>query len=411
MTTVSEHMTPQEPIPPLPVAGDPDSTADSRSTSRGPNILIGVATVLAIVTVLSVWARTQVLDTEEWVRLSTELLEQPEVQEALSIYLVEQVYADDKVTTGLQELLPEDLSGLAGPLAGALRGPVTNGVESLLASDRFQQLWETANREAHRTLVTVLRGEDLAGLSTADGTVMIELRPLVVAAGETVGLPKDRLDAIPPDAGQIVIFESGDLAAVQGVIATFEFLAWFLFVVVAALYAIAVYLATGRRMKALRNVGLSLIVVGVVIISAQAIAIRALADALVDPSGRPTADAVGTVGTGLLRQQGWSAVIYGLLIAGFAALRGDRRSAVATRRTLAPALNASLGALAAGIAVFLLLLIWWSPGRAFEGWTTGLLLVALIIGGVAALRAQTQREFPDASFEDVLGGLRNRLTT
>lgn len=404
-------MATQEPLPPLPVAGGPDSTADSRSTSRGPNILIGVATVLAIVTVLSVWARTQVLDTEEWVRLSTELLEQPEVQEALSIYLVEQVYADDKVTTGLQELLPEDLSGLAGPLAGALRGPVTNGVESLLASDRFQQLWETANREAHRTLVTVLRGEDLAGLSTADGTVMIELRPLVVAAGETVGLPKDRLDAIPPDAGQIVIFESGDLAAVQGVIATFEFLAWFLFVVVAALYAIAVYLATGRRMKALRNVGLSLIVVGVVIISAQAIAIRALADALVDPSGRPTADAVGTVGTGLLRQQGWSAVIYGLLIAGFAALRGDRRSAVATRRTLAPALNASLGALAGGIAVFLLLLIWWSPGRAFEAWTTGLLLVALIIGGVAALRAQTQREFPDASFEDVLGGLRNRLTT
>ena len=384
-----------------------DGTDGSRSTSRWSNIVVAVATVLAILSVFSVWARTQLLDTDEWVGLSTELLEQPEVQQALSAYLVEEVYADGKVTAGLEQLLPEDLSGLAGPLAGVIRGPVTDGVENLLASDRFQQLWEAANRGAHQALVSVLRGEDVAGLSTADGTVVLELRPLVVAAGETVGLSQDRLDAIPPDAGRVVIFESGELDEVQGVVATLEFLAWLMFVLVIALYAVAVYLASGGRITALRNVGLSLIVVGVITITAQAIAVRALVQALVeDPSSRPIADSVVQIGTALLRQQAWSAVIYGLLIAGFAALRGDRRFAVAARRTLAPALNASTGALAGGTAVVLLLLIWWSPGRAFEGWTTGLLLIALVIGAVAALRAQTQREYPDVRFEDTLSGLR-----
>ena len=94
--------------------------------------------MLAIVSVFSVWARIQILDTDEWVGLSSELLEQDEVHVALATYTVEQVYADGKVTTGLEERLPEDLSGLAGPLAGVLRAPLTNGVRVLLATDQFQ---------------------------------------------------------------------------------------------------------------------------------------------------------------------------------------------------------------------------------------------------------------------------------
>ncbi len=81
------------------------------------------------------------------------------------------------------------------------------------------------------------------------------------------------------------------------------------------------------------------------------------------------------VATGLLRQMGWSALIYGLLIAMFAWLLGDHGWAVATRRTLAPALNASTGMVVAATAVLLLLLWVWSPGRVFDGWATGLTLV------------------------------------
>ena len=68
---------------------------------------------------------------------------------------------------------------------------------------------------------------------------------------------------------------------------------------------------------------------------------------------------------------------------------------MATRRTLAPVLNAPTGVVAAGTAVLLLLVWAWSPGRVFDGWATALTLVALIVGAVAALRARTQAESTD----------------
>ena len=52
--------------------------------------------MLAIVSVFSVWARIHLLDTDDWVGLSSELLEQDEVQVAPATYIVEQVYADGR---------------------------------------------------------------------------------------------------------------------------------------------------------------------------------------------------------------------------------------------------------------------------------------------------------------------------
>jgi len=373
-------------------ADRPEAVGSGRS-SKVPVVIIALATALAIVSTFSVWAKTQLLDTDEWVDLSSRLVEQPEVQSAVANYLVEQVYADGAVSEGLEEVLPDDLSGLAGPLAGVIRRPLTDSVELLLASDRFQELWATTNRVAHETLVSVLRGENAAGLSTNSGEVTLDLRPLVVATGETIGLSSERLDAIPEDAGRIVIFESDQLDSAQQVVQLFDFLAWFLFVLVVVLYAAAVYLARGSRLNALRNVGLSIFGVGVVVLAVQALAVRALINVVADdPAARPVANSTLTVGSALLRQQGWSALIYGLVIAGFAILLGSRPRAVAVRRRMSPAFTASTGAVVGGTVVGLLLLIWWSPGRAFSGWTTGLVLIGLVVGAVVALRAQMLRE-------------------
>lgn len=391
-------------------AATTDEFAEIESAQRGhsrlPTVLVGVATVLAILTVFTVWGRTQALDTDEWVTLSTELLDEPEVQQALSEQLVEALYDDGDVVAGLEELLPEDLEGLAGAVAGALRGPLTDGVEQLLDSDRFQALWETANRTAHETLVSILRDETREGISTSDGVVALELNSLVVAIGESLGLSEDRLSQIPDDAGRIVIFESDELDAVQTLVEILEFMAWFLFVLIVAMYAFAVWVAKGRRLRVLRNIGWSLAGVGVVVLAARAIAVRALVDAIVeDPGSRSSIDVVASVATALLRQLGWSLMIYGLLIVLFTSLLGDRGWAVATRRVLAPALNASTGAIVGGTVMLLLVLWWWSPARVFAGWTTGLTLIALISGAVAALRSSTQREFPDTTFDDIKASL------
>ena len=78
---------------------------------------------------------------------------------------------------------------------------------------------------------------------------------------------------------------------------------------------------------------------------------------------------------------------------------------MAARRTPAPALNASTGAVIGGTVMLLLVVLWWSPGRAFAGWTTGLILIAMIVGAIATVRARTRRDFPDTTFDDLVGAL------
>lgn len=369
---------------------------------RWPSVLIGLTTVLAIVSAFTVWTRTQMLDTDEWVGLSTELLDEPEVQEALAVYLTDTLYEQGNLTERVEERLPSEFEGLAGLVSGALRDPLTAGTERLLASDRFQERWESINRTAHETMVNILRDETRPGITTADGIVALELRPMLVDVGTSLGIASERLDEIPEDAGRIVVFESQELDTAQQTVRVLDFLSWFLFVVVVMLYAIAVHGATGRRRQALGLVGWSLVGTGVVVLLAQAVARRVLIGAVVqDPANRSIADITTGVATGLLRQMGWSALLYGILIAAFAALLGDHRWAVATRRTLAPGFKQATGVVAAGTAVLLLVLWWWSPGRVFDGWATALTFVALVVGAVVALRQRTVAEFPDAGFGEI----------
>lgn len=361
-------------------------------TSRWPTVLLVLTTVLAILAIVTVWARVQLLDTDEWVDESSELLDNPEIQEALSRTLVDTLYDSGAVRTALEERLPEDLQGVASLLAGTLREPLTTAVVRVLDSQPVQERWEAANRRAHETLVNVLRDETRTGVTTAEGTVTIELRPLVIQTGEALGIPAERLEAIPEDAGRFVVFESAELDRAQTLVRVLDVVAWFLFVAVVAAYAALVAASRDRR-RMLGRVGASLIVVGATVVLVQAIARRLLLDALVErPENRSAGAAAAAGATGLIRQMGWSAVAYGLLIAGFAALIGSHRWAIAVRRTIGPAFRASSGAVAAATAVFLLLLWWWSPGRTFSGWTTGLTLAALIVGAVVVLRRRILAE-------------------
>ena len=398
-------------------ADSPDEPMGATESSPGsdtrrllPGSLIALATLVAFVSVFSTWIRVRALDTDTWVELSDELLAKPEVQQALSTYLVDELYAELDVSAELEAQLPDDYKGLAGPISGALRGPATSGAERLIASELFRTTWLNVNRTAHQTLVNILRDETGPGVSTADGAVTLDLGELLVVVGERLGLSTAFLDRLPEDAGQITVFESDELTAARTAVAVLDFMNWFLIVVVVVLYAAAVYLAPDRRLEVLRNVGLSLIGVGVVALIVRVIAVRLLVDALVaDPGSFSWANVAAYAVTGAIRQIAWAGITYGLLVAVFATLLGERRWAVAARRLLAPAMNASAERVAGGTAVLLLLVYLWSPGNAFEGRVTALILVALIIGAIVALRRRTMEEFPDVTIDDLSRDARSQL--
>ena len=106
-------------------SGGGGSSGSVSSTSRWPAVLIVVATVIAVLSAATTWVRTSALDTDQWVSTSEQMLEEEEITSGLALYLVDELYTQVDVAGGLESLLPADLSGLAGPLAGVLRDPAT----------------------------------------------------------------------------------------------------------------------------------------------------------------------------------------------------------------------------------------------------------------------------------------------
>ena len=256
-------------------------TAPTRS-SKAPTVLIVIATVLAVISSITTWVHTDALDTDAWVNTSEELLNNEEVTTAVATYLVNELYTQVDVPGELEQLLPGDLSGVAAALSGALREPVTNGIERVLESPQFAEIWVRANRLAHEALVAILRDETLPAVSTADGTVTLDLREAIVNVGTEIGLPQTALDRIPEGAGQITIFQSEELKDVQNYVRVLDFLSWFLFLLTVGLYVLAVYLAAPRRRRALSMVGWSLVAYGVSLYVLTGLGVRTGIDYYVD---------------------------------------------------------------------------------------------------------------------------------
>ena len=100
--------------------------------------LIVLASVIAFLAVFSIWAKRQVLETDNWVRTSSELLEDEEIRTQLSIFIVDEVYANVDVRGEIESRLPPDLKGLAGPAAGGIRQLMERVADEALQRPRVQ---------------------------------------------------------------------------------------------------------------------------------------------------------------------------------------------------------------------------------------------------------------------------------
>jgi flagellar biosynthesis/type III secretory pathway M-ring protein FliF/YscJ len=83
--------------------------------------LIAAASLVLVLSVLALWIRRVVLDSEGYNTTTAQLLEQPEIQQALATNLVDQLYANVDIATQIKPLLPEQAQPLAAPAAAALR--------------------------------------------------------------------------------------------------------------------------------------------------------------------------------------------------------------------------------------------------------------------------------------------------
>jgi hypothetical protein len=372
------------------------AAAETKKRRRAlPTALVIVATVLLFVSVFAIWAKRQLLETDTWVDTSTELLASAPIREQLSNFLVNELYANVDVESEISSRLPPQFAQLAGPISSGLESALRDVATRVLESSQAQDLWEQANRTVHEQFLAVIenRSEDV---TTSDGSVVLDLRSVLDQLTANIGFGQKLVAKIPPDAAQLKILEADQLEAAQTGVRLLRAAAYVVSAITIALYALAIFLARGRRRETLRAAGIGLAVVGVLVLFLRNRAGNLLTESLASTtSAEPAVDATWLIGTSQLKEIGQSLLIYGVLIFLAAWLAGPTRWARWIRARIAPYWQRP--EIAFGVAaVLLLLFFWWGPTEATHRLFPSLLLIVLVALGTEALRRQIVREFPGA---------------
>jgi hypothetical protein len=203
-----------------------------------PGLLV-LATVIGIGAAFAIWINRQALNTSNWSSTSGKVLQDKQVQTALSAYLVRELFANVDVSAELRTVLPKQLQPLSGPAAAGLQQLAGQLAPRVLAGPRVQKAWVQANIAAHKELLRVLNGGGPV-VSTRSGVVSLDLHTLVTQLAATVGLSsqvaavRSKLQGstgatvrsaaqqklgvtLPPASGQVVIMRSNELKTAQDI--------------------------------------------------------------------------------------------------------------------------------------------------------------------------------------------------
>jgi hypothetical protein len=220
-------------------------------------VLLLLACLLAVVSVLVVFARNEVLNTDSYVRTVTPLASDPAVQAAVakrvSANLIEQTNLEQRVKNALPAR------------AGFLATPITSGVENatdqialkVVQTGQFQRLWVAANRRSHKQMVALLTGSTQSTFQAHNGEVSVDLTRIetqVKRALDARGITV--FDKVPTLKGpNLVLLRSTQLAKIQRLTRALDRLALLLPIVTVLLFAAAVLLTRNRRRGLVRAAG------------------------------------------------------------------------------------------------------------------------------------------------------------
>jgi uncharacterized membrane protein len=362
--------------------------------------LVVVGVLVAVLAVIAGYVRYQALDTPTVEETATAMIRDDDVRQEVGFRLVDELFTRVDVQAALTERLPEDQQGLAPVLAGALRELADRSAQRLLENPRVQDLWVRSVVTAQEQLVAIL-DDDTTAISTEGGFLVLNLRPLVIQLGDQVAILGPAAARLPDSAGRIKLMEADQLETAQDLTQLLRRLAMFLPFVVLALWAVALWLARGRRRAVLRTIGIGLIAVGLLVLIVRRLGGSYVVDELVrSDSVRPAAQSAWDILTGLLADGGRTVLGLGLVALFAVWLSGPSRSARATRRELAPFIMRPEIAFGAAGLLFLLLLLWGPTAQVNR--VSFIVSAALVLAlGVEILRRQAVREFPSAAGADL----------
>jgi hypothetical protein len=302
----------------------------------GSWVLVVLACILAVVSVLVVFVRNEVLNTDAYVSTVTPRAADPAIQAAVATRVSHRLVAN----TDLQQ----QVKGALPPRAGFLAAPITSGVESatnqitlkVVQSGRFQTFWVNANRKVHEQVVALLTGSSARALQSNNGQVTLDLSQVETQAKQALDAHGITVfDKVPNAKGPtLVLFRSTQLTKLQRLVRFLDHLALVLPLVTLLCLAGSVLLTENRRRGLMRAAAGLAVSMAVVLVVAAVLRNQYLSSLKPDQS-KPAAAAVFDAMSALLLDSVRTILILAALVAVGALLAGNRwvRSWLAARRS------------------------------------------------------------------------------
>jgi uncharacterized protein YukE len=149
--------------------------------------LIVLASVVLVLSIIANWVQREALDTNQIKGTTDQILKDPDVQQALATYTVDQLYANVDVQSQIAQKLPSAAQPLALPVSAAVRQLATNAAQRALASPQVQSLVSTAIASAQQQFVRLIDNKSQF-VSTTGGNVTLDYGSVVADLATRLGV-------------------------------------------------------------------------------------------------------------------------------------------------------------------------------------------------------------------------------
>ena len=209
--------------------------------------LLVVLAVLALVASVSVaWAKTTIQNEDQFAATLEPLPQVEAVASVIALRVADAIVEAGNVEVWVAGNLPDGLRFLSVPVTESVTAVIAGAANEVIVSDAFASVWSAALRVTHKAARAVISGDDGA-LESEGGVVSINLDDIagvVVDKVEETGLELPETDAA---LGSIVVYEDGQLAAVQSLAQAIDTLGWVLPLLALIFIAAAIWLSRDRR--------------------------------------------------------------------------------------------------------------------------------------------------------------------
>lgn len=283
-----------------------------------------VAATLLVAGNLLFWAGNTLTDPQKFEALVSPIIQQPEVQQAISQFTTDKLFERVDVQQILTENLPPRIQFAAPALANQVHSATQTALDRVMQNESFQQTWSTTLTTLHERFITFVKNYQ------GDGTIQLsDIYNKLIARLSGTKLDFLSRVSLPQQVGSITLTNATWLPAAHNIVNNIDLYKWIATILCVGFVALAIWLSRRKRRTAI-TIG----IVFAVFMVLTLIAIRIMQNQMVSQVASTYQAAAGAVSNSLVDSlilQTRALFVFGVLIALVAWVSGPYRGATILR--------------------------------------------------------------------------------